>query len=356
MLHDFIIVSKLVTPAIAGTDFLHKHGLTLDFTQVPVTVQQPGQQQGETHKIWKEEQSRRIVTATVGVSEIDPVDECAIPQYGKPPRYDLPECHNSTLKALLGEYKELFQTTPGCTTKATHHITTTGEPSKIPPRRIPAHFKEEVEEQIRAMLQQGVIEESNSPWMAPAVFTRKESEEIRLCVDYRELNKKTKKDAYPLPLPDEVQDNLAGSTVFTTLDLHMCALTTSFIISDHLQAHLVSSNLEVRVEWRREPDITFFLVIFEVIKNYIHWRNYYSCTSLQFHQCTAMLLELVSILLNLVSLLLNLVSLLLDLVSLLLDLVCLLLDLACLLLVCCTIFSNSGTFLLIPRFLSYVLT
>jgi hypothetical protein len=69
------------------------------------------------------------------------------------------------------------------------------------------------------MLQQGVIEESNSPWMAPAVFTRKESGEIRLCVDYRELNKKTKKDAYPLPLPDEVQDNLAGSTVFTTLDL-----------------------------------------------------------------------------------------------------------------------------------------
>ena len=219
VLHDFIIVSKLVTPAIAGTDFLHKHGLTLDFTQVPVTVQQPGQQQGETHKIWKEEQSRRIVTATVGVSEIDPVDECAIPQYGKPPKYDLPECHNSTLKALLGEYKELFQTTPGCTTKATHHITTTGEPSKVPPRRIPAHFKGEVKEQIRAMLQQGVIEESNSPWMAPAVFTRKESGEIRLCVDYRELNKKTKKDAYPLPLPDEVQDNLAGSTVFTTLDL-----------------------------------------------------------------------------------------------------------------------------------------
>ena len=60
------------------------------------------------------------------------------------------------------------------------------------------------------MLEQGIIEESSSPWMAPAVFVRK-SGDLRLCVDYRELNKTTK-DAYPLPLPDEVQDRLSGST------------------------------------------------------------------------------------------------------------------------------------------------
>ena len=70
------------------------------------------------------------------------------------------------------------------------------------------------------MLQKGVIKESSSPWMAPAVFVQKKSGEIWLCVDYRELNKKTQKDAYPLPLPDEVQNKLAGSTIFTTLDLH----------------------------------------------------------------------------------------------------------------------------------------
>ena len=69
------------------------------------------------------------------------------------------------------------------------------------------------------MLEQGIIEESSSPWMAPAVFVRKKSGEIRLCIDYRELNKKTTRDAYPLPLSDEVQDRLAGSTIFSTLDL-----------------------------------------------------------------------------------------------------------------------------------------
>ena len=45
------------------------------------------------------------------------------------------------------------------------------------------------------------------------------TKEVRLCVDYRELNKKTQKDAYPLPLPDEIQGKLAGATIFTTLDL-----------------------------------------------------------------------------------------------------------------------------------------
>jgi len=55
--------------------------------------------------------------------------------------------------------------------------------------------------------------------MAPAVFVRKKSGNIYLCIDYRELNKKTQKDTYPLPLPDEVQDKLANSGIFNTMDL-----------------------------------------------------------------------------------------------------------------------------------------
>ena len=62
------------------------------------------------------------------------------------------------------------------------------------------------------MLAQGIIEESTSSWMAPAVLVKKKSGELRLCVDYRVLNKRTSKDAYLLPLVDEVQDRLARST------------------------------------------------------------------------------------------------------------------------------------------------
>ena len=69
------------------------------------------------------------------------------------------------------------------------------------------------------MLREGVIEECSSPWMAPAVFVWKKTGDIRICVDYRELNKRTVKDAYPLPRSDEVQDRLSRSVVFSTLDL-----------------------------------------------------------------------------------------------------------------------------------------
>ena len=71
------------------------------------------------------------------------------------------------------------------------------------------------------MLQNKIIVESSSSWMAPAVYVRKKSGKLRLCVEYRELNKRTHKDAYPLPLAlvDEVQDCLSGSVIFSKLDL-----------------------------------------------------------------------------------------------------------------------------------------
>ena len=73
---------------------------------------------------------------------------------------------------------------------------------------------------IQTMLDEDIIRCSISPWMAPAVVVPNKSQQVRICIDYRELNKCTTKDTYPLPLPDEVQDWLAGSTVFSTLNLH----------------------------------------------------------------------------------------------------------------------------------------
>ena len=97
-------------------------------------------------------------------------------------------------------------------------IPTSGTPVRVPPRRIPANYRLEVEKQIQIMLKEGIIEESSSPWSVPAVFVHKKTGDIRICVDYCELNKRTVKDAYLLPHPDEVQDQLAGS-IFSTLDL-----------------------------------------------------------------------------------------------------------------------------------------
>ena len=147
------------------------------------------------------------------------IDDCAIPIFDVTPSYELPECSDPKLISLVETYKQLFNTSPGRTIVAKHFIPTTGYPVKIPPRRVPANYHAEVQQQINSMLQQGIIEPSSSPWMAPAVFVRKKNGEVRICVDYRELNKRTTKNAYPLLRPDEVQDCLKGSTIFSTLDL-----------------------------------------------------------------------------------------------------------------------------------------
>ena len=55
--------------------------------------------------------------------------------------------------------------------------------------------------------------------MAPVVVVPKKSGDVRLCIDYCELNKRTVKDACPLPMPDEVQDKLSSLAIFSTLDL-----------------------------------------------------------------------------------------------------------------------------------------
>ena len=65
--------------------------------------------------------------------------------------------------------------------------------------------------------------------------------QLQICIDYRELNKHTTKDSYPLPLPDEVQDQLAGSTVFSTLDLHSGYWQLPVNPSDQIRRRLLSA-------------------------------------------------------------------------------------------------------------------
>jgi len=69
------------------------------------------------------------------------------------------------------------------------------------------------------MKYQGVIEESFSPWVSPAVLVKKKDGTLRFCVDYRKLNAVTVKDSYPLPRINDLLDQLSGNAWFTTLDL-----------------------------------------------------------------------------------------------------------------------------------------
>ena len=129
----------------------------------------------------KDAKTKRCAAAIIEDPSANMIDECSVPKYGDPLKFDLPCSTDPEIDWLLKEYKNLFGTIPGVTTLAHHHIPTSGNPVHVPPRRVPAHFKEEVECQIQQMLQRGIIEESTSPWMSPAVFVRKESGDICLC-------------------------------------------------------------------------------------------------------------------------------------------------------------------------------
>jgi len=72
---------------------------------------------------------------------------------------------------------------------------------------------------LQELLDKGVIRPSVSPWGAPVLFVKKKDGSMRLCIDYRELNKLTIKNRYPLPRIDDLFDQLKGATYFSKIDL-----------------------------------------------------------------------------------------------------------------------------------------
>ena len=73
--------------------------------------------------------------------------------------------------------------------------------------------------QVQQMLTSGVIRPSNSPWALPVVMVKKKDGSLRFCVDFRQLNAATIKDAHPLPRIDDLLDALHGARWFSTLGL-----------------------------------------------------------------------------------------------------------------------------------------
>ncbi|GKE21735.1 putative reverse transcriptase domain-containing protein [Tanacetum coccineum] len=77
----------------------------------------------------------------------------------------------------------------------------------------------ELSEKLKELSDKGFIRPSSSPWGAPVLFVKKKDGSFRMCIDYRELNKLTVKNRYPLPRIDDLFDQLQGSSIYSKIDL-----------------------------------------------------------------------------------------------------------------------------------------
>ncbi|XP_070003090.1 uncharacterized protein [Nicotiana sylvestris] len=93
------------------------------------------------------------------------------------------------------------------------------QPISIPPYRMAPAELRELKEKLKDLLEKGFICPSVSPWGAPVLFVRKKDGSLRMCIDYRQLNKVTIKNKYPLPRIDDLFDQLQGERFISKLDL-----------------------------------------------------------------------------------------------------------------------------------------
>ena len=157
------------------------------------------------------------------IDEIDVIPEHIKDLYARSTTHlDLVEC--IILAQFITEYADVFAKDDldlWCCTVLEHEIHTgDAKPIRQPMRHTPLGFTDEEDEYLEKMLKGEVIQPSKSDLASPPVLVRKKDGKVRWCVDFRRLNSVTTKDAYPLPLIEEITNSLEGVMYMSPLDMN----------------------------------------------------------------------------------------------------------------------------------------
>jgi hypothetical protein len=126
-------------------------------------------------------------------------------------------------KDLIQDYSDIFSKSDTDVEYANivqHRIELLGDKTfKQRYRRIPPSMYDEVKVYLQQLLDMNIIRPSHSPWASHVVLVKKRDNSLRMCVDYRMLNKNSKKDSYALPRIEELLDCLSGNRFFSVIDM-----------------------------------------------------------------------------------------------------------------------------------------
>ncbi|UYV83328.1 hypothetical protein LAZ67_23000576, partial [Cordylochernes scorpioides] len=136
---------------------------------------------------------------------------------------DLSMLERTRICSILGSFSGLFEFNKfpsNLTSTAKHKINTEDHPPiKRRPYPVSQVERQTIQNEVDKMLKGGIVQLSESPWSSPVVLVKKKNGSWRFCVDYRHLNKITKKDVYPLPRIDDTLDCLRGASYYSSMDL-----------------------------------------------------------------------------------------------------------------------------------------
>ncbi|XP_069169570.1 uncharacterized protein [Procambarus clarkii] len=129
--------------------------------------------------------------------------------------------HQSSLLQMIRQYEPIFDDVPGLTSVLRHDVELEEgvRPIKQHPYRLNPLKKRVVKEEVDYMLKHHLIAPSSSPWSSPILLVPKPGKKYRLCIDYRQVNKVTVADTYPLPRVEECLDAIGKARYLTKFDL-----------------------------------------------------------------------------------------------------------------------------------------